>query len=97
MGDEFAVLALSTGFTNPELLIKRLNSAVDSYNAREKLPYRICFSIGFVEYDPMSHNSLEELVSIADDLMYSEKKRKKERGLYSIKTMTEKEVSDISA
>lgn len=96
-GDEFAVLALSTGFTNPELLIKRLNSAVDSYNAREKLPYRICFSIGFVEYDPMSHNSLEELVSIADDLMYSEKKRKKERGLYSIKTMTEKEVSDISA
>ncbi len=76
-GDEFAILALSTGFTRPQLIIKRLNNLVHKYNEREKRPYKLSFSMGFAEYNPNSHNTLEELISVADDLMYMEKKRKK--------------------
>ncbi|MCX7966035.1 MAG: PAS domain S-box protein [Syntrophorhabdaceae bacterium] len=76
-GDEFAILMLSTGLTNPQIIIKRLNHLVDEYNKRWKKPYKLSFSIGIAEYDPQSNNSLEELISKADDLMYIEKKKKK--------------------
>lgn len=84
-GDEFAVLALSTGSSNPDFLIKRLNHHVDEYNTRERLPYKVYFSIGYVRYDPMNHSSLEELISIADNRMYLEKKRKKEKGSFAVR------------
>lgn len=76
-GDEFAILALSTGFDKPQLIIKRLNNLIDKYNERDKKPYKLSFSVGFVRYNPHTNQSLEELISIADDLMYLEKKRKK--------------------
>jgi len=89
-GDEFAVLALCTGVLNAENLKRRLNHLVDIYNEQEALQYRLSYSLGFVNYDPQIHNSLEELISIADNFMYSEKKKKKEKGVYSIGAMTEK-------
>ncbi|MCX8110230.1 MAG: PAS domain S-box protein [Syntrophorhabdaceae bacterium] len=76
-GDEFAVFALSTGSTNPDLLVKRLNFSVDNYNTTEQLAHKISFSIGFVKYDPMNHNSLDDLILVADNIMYAEKKKKK--------------------
>ncbi len=89
-GDEFAVLALCTGVLNAENLKRRLNHLVDIYNEQEALQYRLSYSLGFVNYDPQIHNSLEELISIADNFMYSEKKKKKEKGVYFIGAMTEK-------
>lgn len=76
-GDEFAILTLSTGFDKPQVIIKRLNNLIDKYNNMERKPYKLSFSVGFVKYDKNSNQSLEELISIADDLMYIEKKRKK--------------------
>ncbi|HOV90818.1 MAG TPA: PAS domain S-box protein [Syntrophorhabdaceae bacterium] len=89
-GDEFAVLALSTGTTDPDPLVRRLNHYINNYNTRESVFYNLSVSVGFAEDDPANHHSLEELVSIADDRMYSEKKKKKERALHLIKTSMEK-------
>jgi len=75
-GDEFAILALGTNEAGAGLLVKRLQKYIDRHNKRANKPYKLSLSIGVACYDPENPQSIDELMSTADTLMYKEKKEK---------------------
>ncbi|MCX5806141.1 MAG: PAS domain S-box protein [Proteobacteria bacterium] len=75
-GDEFAVLAVGTNETCSELLVRRLHEHIDRYNIQTNKPYKLSLSIGVAIYDPNNPQSVDDLMSTADTLMYKEKKEK---------------------
>jgi diguanylate cyclase (GGDEF)-like protein/PAS domain S-box-containing protein len=77
-GDEFSVLAIDTTDETREVLTKRLYSILDDYNKPQGRNYQLSLSIGIAHYDPEKPSSLDELMAQADDLMYEEKRRKRE-------------------
>ena len=76
-GDEFAALAVGTSETTRGLLMKRLNEHIESYNESPKGSYRMSMSVGTSVYNPENPSTIDELMSVADTLMYENKKRKK--------------------
>lgn len=77
-GDEFAVLAMETKKTNPEMLIERLYKNIEAHNLKRGTDYSLSLSTGFSIYDPDNPASVEELLAIADKDMYKNKLSKKE-------------------
>jgi len=82
-GDEFAALVFDSPEL-PEVILKRLHSRTDDENAASDLPYKISMSIGVADYDPSVSCSIHELMSRADQLMYNQKKGKKQAGKYPV-------------
>lgn len=79
-GDEFAVLALDMDGVEPDLLIDRLEKALQAFRQGEERPYRLSISMGFAEYDPSRPISLDQLFAEADQRMYEEKRKKNKTG-----------------
>jgi diguanylate cyclase (GGDEF)-like protein/PAS domain S-box-containing protein len=75
-GDEFAVLAVGTNKAGTDLLVKRLYKHIDRYNKIYNGRYKLSLSTGVACYDPEHPQSINDLMSIADTLMYKEKKEK---------------------
>ena len=80
-GDEFAVL-VADNVELPEVIMKRLQRKTDDENAVSDIPYQISMSIGVADYDPSAPCSIHELMSRADELMYQQKKEKKQTREY---------------
>ncbi len=76
-GDEFAALAIDTDHESRESLMERLDSILHEFNTHETGGYRLSLSVGTALFEP--GDSLDELIARADDLMYQEKNRKKQR------------------
>jgi diguanylate cyclase (GGDEF)-like protein len=79
-GDEFAILAVSNDSDGGRVMMSRLQENVRSFNAREKLSYRLSMSVGVVRVDADKATSIEEVLKEADRAMYEEKRRKKSSG-----------------
>ena len=77
-GDEFTVAVIETPETNFEALTKRLNENLNNHNARSEASYKLSLSQGLAQYNHENPCSVDELISIADRVMY-EKKREKLR------------------
>jgi len=77
-GDEFLLIFPDNSLNNAPLIRKRLSKNLEKLNQKLAKPYKIDFSIGLSCYDPSNHLSIEELIKIADENMYEEKKKKKE-------------------
>ena len=77
-GDEFVVLALDTSGDSQEAILRRLKVALQASNARESR-YELSLSVGVAKFDPKHPVSLGDLVSIADRMMYSEKRDRRNR------------------
>ena len=75
-GDEFLVIFLDSSLSEMPTIRKRLNKELTRLNQISKKPYKIGFSTGFSHYDPASPLSMDELIRIADEKMYEEKKSK---------------------
>ena len=75
-GDEFAVLAIDTSDMNSEAFSKRLQQKIDEFNAEEFRKYMLSMSWGTAIFDPGSPISMDELMSSADKLMYTQKRAK---------------------
>lgn len=75
-GDEFAVLAIDTMDMNSEAFSKRLQQKIDEFNTRESRKYMLSMSWGTAIFDPKSPISMDELMSSADKLMYTQKRTK---------------------
>ena len=75
-GDEFAVLAIDTMDMNSEAFSKRLQQKIDEFNTRESRKYMLSMSWGTAIFDPKSPISMDELMSSADKLMYTQKRAK---------------------
>ncbi len=76
-GDEFVILAPDTSNDSAEMLPKRLQATIDNHNLKGTRPYRLTISVGISRFDPDAPHTVNELISLADDLMYHQKKERK--------------------
>jgi len=75
-GDEFLLIFLNSSLNEIPIIRKRLSKELARLNQISKKPYKIEFSTGFSNYNPANPQSMDELIRIADENMYKEKKRK---------------------
>ncbi len=75
-GDEFLLIFLDSSLNEIPIIRKRLSKELARLNQISKKPYKIDFSTGFSNYDPANPQLMDELIRIADQNMYKEKKRK---------------------
>ena len=78
-GDEFAVLGLEEAEADFSKIRLRLHQKTSLSGKDSAKPYRLSFSMGFVQYDPEKPESIDDLLTRADKLMYVEKSIKKPR------------------
>lgn len=76
-GDEFAVLVVDSTVMNSKTITKRLLQNIKNFNAKKVRKYKLSLSWGSAIYDPDSTITLDKLMSIADGLMYTQKRAKK--------------------
>jgi diguanylate cyclase (GGDEF)-like protein len=76
-GDEFVVMPIETTGDNLEIVINRLQKAVEMDNTKSKREYKLSISIGTAYFDPLSPCTIDDLLSQADRLMYEQKRIKK--------------------
>ncbi len=74
-GDEFALLLFGAREAEATQIMRRLRSTLDEEIAPDTTPLE--FSVGVVEFDPTSDESLERLVERADRQMYEMKARRR--------------------
>ncbi len=75
-GDEFLLIFPDNSLEKAPLIKERLNRDVIQLNQTIKKNYQIMFSIGFSEYNFEKPLSINDLIRIADQSMYDEKKKK---------------------
>ncbi len=80
-GDEFVVLGVVEKEEDKDEVLNRLRAKVEASNERKDRNFKLSLSIGTVFHTPDSNYSIEELLEIADKLMYEEKKKKKQAGI----------------
>jgi diguanylate cyclase (GGDEF)-like protein/PAS domain S-box-containing protein len=75
-GDEFTALAAVDPGGGVERLLSRLQQRFDDYNASREVPYKLSISIGVVQRDDDGTQSMEDLMALADLVMYKNKRSK---------------------
>ncbi|MGE5403484.1 MAG: diguanylate cyclase [Candidatus Saccharibacteria bacterium] len=81
-GDEFAALAVDSDSDQAEVITSRLLHNIEAFNEQNVRKYKVAMSIGTAKFDPQNPCSLDDLMSLADTLMYENKKaRKAARGI----------------
>lgn len=75
-GDEFVVIPVGTAEDSIEIIITRLQKAVEVHNSEGNRSYRLSLSAGIAYYDPESPCSIDELLVQGDKSMYEQKRHK---------------------
>jgi diguanylate cyclase (GGDEF)-like protein len=78
-GDEFLLIFPDSSLNDVPLIKERITNKLKELNENLNKPYKISFSIGLSYYNPSNPLSIEELIRIADEKMYEEKKKKKRK------------------
>ncbi len=73
-GDEFIILLPNTNISNARILANKIINKINEYNMNKEISFSI--SIGVSQYEEKD-NSIENLISRADDSLYEAKKRGK--------------------
>jgi len=73
-GDEFCVILNNGEEKTLERVMHRIARNVEDFNAGQKRPYRIRFSMGGCVYDPSSRMGVREFQALIDGQMYSDKR-----------------------
>ncbi|MBF0538425.1 MAG: diguanylate cyclase [Nitrospirae bacterium] len=76
-GDEFVVLITEATGVSELSISERLNEGLALYNETTKRCFNLSFSVGIVHYTPSDVLSIDELLTIADRLMYKHKQSKR--------------------
>lgn len=72
-GDEFAVMIIGATANGEQALHQSIRKQAEMINAQPDRKFMLEYSVGYVRYDPKEHRSLNELLTLADTLMYEEK------------------------
>jgi len=72
-GDEFIVIPVGSTEEYADIVINRLQKALEIYNSQSNLGYKLSLSHGIAFYDPEHPCSIEELLAQADKSMYERK------------------------
>ena len=75
-GDEFVVMPIGKREDNIELIVSRLQRAIEINNVRGGREYKLSISTGVTYFSPWSSCTIDELLSQADKSMYQEKRKK---------------------
>jgi diguanylate cyclase (GGDEF)-like protein/PAS domain S-box-containing protein len=75
-GDEFVVLAIESGKNHAEVFSARLQEKIDDHNNGAQHVYRLSMSTGITRYTSGAPGDLDNLLKIADELMYKNKRDK---------------------
>ena len=78
-GDEFLIIFPESSQKDLPIIKERFNKNLIKLNQTIMKPYKIGFSIGISCYDPNNPQPMDELIRIADNRMYEEKKKKLKR------------------
>ena len=78
-GDEFVAFVCNPSHRNADYIVKTFTSALEHFNAEEKLPFEIKSSYGFRMVTSEEEISLDEALSDADAKLYDQKRSKKKR------------------
>lgn len=76
-GDEFAVAASDIPVGTEEVLRRRLEETRTAHNASAGRPYQVEYSVGVVTFDPAAPIPVDDLVRLADEAMYEQKRQRK--------------------
>ncbi len=74
-GDEFVVLMTDPGPGTEQIVSKHFQKSLKTFNAQEDREYELAVSMGFSEYHPDHHCTIENLLNAADSNMYINKKK----------------------
>lgn len=80
-GDEFTVFASDVTQEQTNEIINRLREAFKKYNDESALPYQVNCSIGIHTLHDYSEEAFEKALQQADELLYKEKREKRDKGL----------------
>lgn len=78
-GDEFVILAIDITPEFMETLRERIDKTIESFNQTSEEPFTLSFSMGAVHFEGNDDADLEQMLLLADTVLYEEKKRKKGR------------------
>ena len=78
-GDEFLLIFPDSSLKDLSMIKERFNKNLIKLNQIINKPYKIGFSMGISCYDPDNPQPMDELIRIADNRMYKEKKKKLKR------------------
>lgn len=76
-GDEFTILCLDKAPGFLEIALANIRSYCDSYNTYCGKPYKLSITLGALPFSHAAEDSLENLLSRADKLLYNNKKERK--------------------
>ncbi|MDZ8026739.1 MAG: diguanylate cyclase domain-containing protein [Nostoc sp. SerVER01] len=76
-GDEFIVF-ISSYFKDADSIQTHLQTNIASFNQHQNRSYQISMSMGIQRYSPEINMSLEQLVARSDELMYAQKRLKRQ-------------------
>jgi len=74
-GDEFVIVIGNANYDEAENIWNRIIKMFEHINISEDRPYIISVSQGMVELDEWKDRDLEDVIKIADEKMYSEKRK----------------------
>jgi len=75
-GDEFVVIPVGTAGDSVEIIIARLQKAVEVHNSKGIRRYKLSLSAGIAYYNPEHPCSIDELLIQGDKSMYEQKRHK---------------------
>jgi diguanylate cyclase (GGDEF)-like protein/PAS domain S-box-containing protein len=77
-GDEFVALAMFSPEETDDVIEARLHQILAEHNARPSRKYALSISTGVARFDARDVQSLAELMAIADDALYEQKRARKQ-------------------
>ena len=76
-GDEFAILAANSQNANVDTILNRVQANVNGFNRRGSHQYTLSVSMGGVCVAPTNDSSIEDIVELADAVMYTQKRSRR--------------------
>jgi diguanylate cyclase (GGDEF)-like protein len=77
-GDEFVVLNINASDTDRDRVAVRLCESLNVFNAQQQLPFALSVSVGTAMAESGGVTTVQDLLSVADESMYRDKRRKQE-------------------
>lgn len=76
-GDEFVVLLTNTSEADAHQALSRLNQSIETHNRESDRGYDLLYSVGLAAYDSDQHKTINDLLTVADGLMYEQKNNRR--------------------
>ena len=78
-GDEFIIVASVNSENDIKIIIDSIRSKLSELCETENISYKFDVSIGFALWDPDHMDSIQHLISAADDALYENKNKRKQK------------------